>query len=122
MLFKLPSYPGVKGNRRGTFATSGSQNVRLFGVDTPERGEKCYREATDRLRELAGGEVRVGLGPRSKDRYGRLLFYAYTQDGDSIDEKLIREGLGKAWTSDGQHKDLLMAVEDGADRNVRGLC
>jgi len=25
--------------------------VRLFGVDTPERGEKRYREATARLRE-----------------------------------------------------------------------
>ncbi len=51
-----------------TFVTSGSQNVRLYGVDTPERGEKCYREATVRLRELAGGEVRVELGPRSQDR------------------------------------------------------
>ena len=53
-----------------TFATSGNQSVRLFGVDTPERGEKCYREATARLRELTGGEVRVELGPRSRDRYG----------------------------------------------------
>ena len=24
-----------------TFVTSGNQSVRLFGVDTPERGEKC---------------------------------------------------------------------------------
>ena len=31
-----------------TFTTSGNQNVRLFEVDTPERGEKCYREATAR--------------------------------------------------------------------------
>ena len=57
-----------------TFTTSGNQSVRLFEVDTPERGEKCYREATARLRELAGGEVRVELGPRSRDRYERLLY------------------------------------------------
>ena len=75
--------------------------MRLFGVDTPERGEKCYMEATSRLRELAGGEVRVELGPRSRDRYGRLLYYVYTQDGDSIDEKLIRDGLGEAWERTG---------------------
>ena len=28
--------------------------LRLFGVDTPERGERCFREATDRLSGLAG--------------------------------------------------------------------
>ncbi len=87
--------------------------MRLFGVDTPERSEKCYREATDRLRVLAGVEVRVELGPRSQDRYGRLLYYVYTQDGDSIDEKLVSEGLAKAWTRDGQHRDLLVGLERG---------
>ena len=35
--------------------------------------------------------VRVELGPQSKDRYGRLLYYVYTQDGDSIDEILVSE-------------------------------
>ena len=97
-----------------TFVTSGSQSVRLFGVDTPERGEKCYREATARLRQLAGDEVRVELGPRSKDRYGRLLYYVYTQDGGSIDEILVSEGLAKAWTRDGQHRDLLVSLERDA--------
>ena len=46
-----------------TFTTTGNQSVRLFEVDTPERREKCYGEATARLRELAGSEVRVELGP-----------------------------------------------------------
>ena len=71
----------------------------------------------------AGGEVRVELGPRNRDRYGRLLYYVYTQDGDSIDEKLLGEGLGEAWERDGQHRELLMADEDGAERDGnRGLC
>ena len=85
--------------------------MQLFGVDTPEPGEKCYREATARLRELAGDEVRVELGPRSSDRYGRLLYYVYTQGGDSIDEILVSEGLGEAWTRGGQHRDLLVGLE-----------
>ena len=68
-----PAIPVLRVIDGDTFVTSGSQSVRLFGVDTPERGEKCYREATARLRELAGGEVRVELGPRSRDRYERLL-------------------------------------------------
>ena len=37
-------------------------------------------------------------------------------------EKLIREGLGKAREREGQHRELLMAVEDGAERSGnRGL-
>ncbi len=118
-----PAIPVLRVIDGDTFATSGNQNVRLFGVDTPERGEKCYTEATSRLRELAGGEVRVELGPRSRDRYGRLLYYVYTQDGDSIDEKMLREGLGEAGERDGQHRELLVAVEDGVERSSkRGLC
>ena len=62
-----PTIPVLRVIDGDTFATSGNQSVRLFGVDTPERGEECYREATNRLRELAGGEVRVELGPRSLD-------------------------------------------------------
>ena len=106
-----PAIPVLRVIDGDTFATSGNQSVRLFGVDTPERGEKCYREATDRLRELAGGEVRVELGPRSRDRYGRLLYYVYTQDGNSIDEILVSEGLAKAWTRDGQHRNFLVGLD-----------
>ena len=58
--------------------------VRLFGVDTPERGEPCFTDATERLRLLAGDRVRVEAGPRSEDSFGRLLYYAFTLVGDSM--------------------------------------
>ena len=32
--------------------------IRLYGVDTPERGEQCFIEAAERLRQLAGSSVR----------------------------------------------------------------
>ena len=67
--------------------------VRLYGVDAPERGEECFNEATDRLRELAGDSVRVDLGPREMDEFNRVLAYVFTQSGASIDETLIKEGL-----------------------------
>lgn len=93
-----------------TFDSSAGR-VRLFGVDAPERGEKCFGEATDRLRELAGRAVRVENGPRAADGYNRLLYYVYTGYGDSIDEALVREGLAEAWTRDGQHRDYLVDLE-----------
>lgn len=64
--------------------------VRLFGVDTPERGERCASEATNRLRSLAGGSVQLEDGPRATDSFGRRLAYAYTSNGVSIDETLIK--------------------------------
>ena len=72
----------------GDTFVSPAGRVRLFGVDTPERGQRCSREATERLRQLAGTTVRVEDGPRDIDRYGRLLYYVYTEDGTSIDAAL----------------------------------
>ncbi len=66
--------------------------------------------------------MRIEFDPRSEDPYGRALFYAYTEKGEGVAEKLIREGLGKAWEGDWQHRELLMGVENGAERNGnRGL-
>ena len=95
-------------------------SIRLFGVDTPERGERCYRQATSGLRQLAGGSVRVESGPRARDPGGRLLFYLYTMRGNSIDEILVREGLARAWTRDGQHRDALVRLERSAQRSGSG--
>ena len=47
--------------------------VRLFGVDTPECGERRASGATDRLQELIGGPVRPEDGSRLKDQFGRIL-------------------------------------------------
>jgi endonuclease YncB( thermonuclease family) len=94
--------------------------IRLFGADTPERGDKCFAAAKDRLRELAGNSVRVENGPRQEDQYGRRLYYVYTEDGQSIDEMLIREGLALAWDGDGRHRDRLVATEEMARRGEIG--
>ncbi len=95
-----------------TFDSSAGR-VRLFGVDTPERKERCYTEASRRLSRLAGNKVRVEAGPRSGEG-SRLLFYVYTRNGESIEERLVREGLAQAWTRDGQHRDFLVGLEQSA--------
>jgi len=94
--------------------------VRLYGVDTPERGEDCYAEATDRLRQLAGSTVRLENGPRATDSFGRRLAYAYTDIGHSIDVILIGDGLAEAWRRDGQHRDTLVGLEQSARENQAG--
>ena len=104
----------------GDTLVSDRGRVRLYGIDTPEVGERCADDATDRLKGLAASKVRVESGPRSTDRYGRLLYYVYDVDGDSIDARLILEGLGRAWTQDGQHRDLLVSLEGKSRGAGRG--
>ena len=103
-----------------TLDLSDGARVRLYGIDTPERGEPCFTEATNRLRQLAGATVRLESGPRATDSFGRRLAYAYTDIGHSIDVILIGDGLAEAWTRDGQHRDTLVALEQSARENGAG--
>ncbi|MGH2544336.1 MAG: thermonuclease family protein [Ardenticatenaceae bacterium] len=103
-----------------TFVGPKDIRVRLYGVNTPERGERCFNEAAERLRELAGDEVRVEQGPRRSDTFGRSLYYAYTNSGESIDARLVREGFGHAWTQDGQHRDVIAGLENEARADGTG--
>jgi micrococcal nuclease len=96
------------------------ERVRIFGIDTTERGEPCFREASDLLRSLAAGEVRLMRDLRNRDRNGRLLRYVYTPAGLSIDAVLIDEGLARAWTDDGALRDPLVALEAEAQAARRG--
>jgi len=57
---------------------SANDRIRLFGVDTPDSAERCFTDAIEWFRELAGETVRVEFGPRKEDRYGRILCYVYT--------------------------------------------
>ena len=103
-----------------TFVSNG-RRIRNFGIDVPEVGQRCAGEATARLRGLAGDRVRIEPGPRARDQYDRRLYYVYTESGESIDERLVREGLARAWTQDGQHRDYLVGLE-AESREKGGGC
>jgi endonuclease YncB( thermonuclease family) len=99
----------------------GSQEtVRYYGIDTPERRERCYGEAKERNKELVGRHVLLMSDARNRDRGGRLLRYVFTLDGYSIDAALVAEGLARAWTKDGTYRDELIALEEEARGEGRG--
>lgn len=108
-----PSWPVIRVIDGDTLNTS-IGTIRIYGADAPEQGERCFTEATDEMRRLAGSEVRGEPGPRATDQFGRRLFYLYTESGDSIDELLIRNGFAEAWTFDGQHVEVLTDAEEVA--------
>ena len=93
------------------YISGGAERIRLYGVDTPERGEACYSEATGALADLTRGGVRFEAGPRPVDGHGRPLYYAFTSDGRSVDLELVAQGYARAFRRDGQHRDVLVQAE-----------
>lgn len=84
------------------------ERIRLIGVDTPETKKpnspvQCYGPEASRFTKDRAHEqsVRLEADPigNNRDRYDRLLRYAYLPDGTLLNELLIREGYGFAYLS-----------------------
>ncbi|RLT27035.1 MAG: hypothetical protein DWI48_04645 [Chloroflexi bacterium] len=110
----------VDGDTLDVQASGVTLRVRVFGIDTPERGEPCYTDATKRLEALAGHEVRLIPDKRLQDRNGRELRYVLAPDGLSLDAALVNEGYAKAWRDDGALRDRLVQIEMNASAAKRG--
>lgn len=104
----------VDGDTIDVRAAQTELRVRLYGVDTPERGDRCFKQATDRTRVLAASQVQLVSDARLQDSFKRELRYVYTAAGESIDAALIREGLALAWREDGSQRAALTALEERA--------
>ncbi len=96
------------------------ERVRSYGMAAPESDERCGPEATDRLTQLAGTQVRVLTDRRLADQFGRQLRYLFTPDGRSIEATLIQEGLARAWRDDGTFRGQFVALESAARAARRG--
>jgi len=84
------------------------ETIRMIGVDTPEthhpsRPVQCYGPAASAYtKNLIGSQkVRLEADPtnQNRDRYERLLRYVYLSDGRMVEEELIKNGYGFAYTS-----------------------
>lgn len=71
----------------------GRRKVRLLRIDTPERGEPGYGEASRALRELLprGAPVRLEFEGRREDPYGRTLAYVHVE-GRNVSLEMVRQG------------------------------
>lgn len=87
-----------------------AEPVRLIGVNTPETHKpntpvQCWGpQATDFTSQkikAAGSQVRLEADPinTNRDRFDRLLRYAYLPDGTLLNSVLIEQGQGFAYTA-----------------------
>lgn len=98
--------------------------VRYIGMDTPERGEPFYSEATEINRQLVQGQTVILVKDVSEtDRYGRLLRYVYLQDDTFVNATLVEQGYAQAATypPDVAFADLFVSLQQEARTAGRGL-
>jgi micrococcal nuclease len=80
-----------------------SEKVRLIGIDTPELGRCLAGRATRVARELAERHAVVLKGDptqATRDRYGRLLAYAWIRGQRDLGYQLLQRGLARVYVYD----------------------
>lgn len=110
---------------------SGSERVRLLGIDTPEtvhpdKPVECFGpEASDRMKQLAppGTALRLERDTELRDRFGRLLAYAYLPDGTFVNLSMVSDGYATTLNIDPNraHRDELSAAQREAKAAGLGL-
>ncbi|MEM4455874.1 MAG: thermonuclease family protein [Archaeoglobaceae archaeon] len=80
-----------------TIRLENGELVRLLGINAPEKGQRFYEDAKNRLEELVKGkEVLMERDARDRDNYGRLLRYVYV-NGTFVNLVMVKEGLAYAY-------------------------
>jgi len=134
----------TKVNDGDTFEIETGERVRLLGIDTPEKWESDKlnrdsertgkdKEVLQKLGTLASEYtenmllnkkviLKADSTNTDTDRYGRLLRYAYLEDGSLFNLKIIQDGYAYAYTKYPviYLEEFLQAQKD-ARENKRGL-
>ena len=85
-----------------TLSLSTGEQVRYIGVDTPEidhQGDKsdflAHEARSFNAKLVQGKPVRLEFDQERNDQHGRLLAYVFLENGDMVNELLVRKGLAR---------------------------
>jgi len=77
-----------------TLVLDNAIKIRLYGIDSPERGQPGGIDATEAAVALVLGQC-VELEAQYQDRYGRTVAIVILESGDTLQEALLQKGM--AW-------------------------
>lgn len=105
--------------------------VRLIGVDTPEsvhpdksKNTQYGKKASNYTKELIEGKyITIEFDVSETDQYGRLLVYAYLEDGTMLNKKLLEEGYAKIATypPNVKYVEDFTKIQEEARKNKKGF-
>lgn len=103
----VPVLRVVDGDTFSVLIDGKKETVRVIGLDTPETVDprkpvQCFgNEASLRAKELLEGKrvrLEADATQGERDKYQRLLVYAYLLDGTLFNKRMIEEGFGHEYT------------------------
>ncbi len=81
-----------------TVELADGRRVRYIGINTPERNQPYYSEATQTNRQLvAGKKIQLEFDVETFDKYGRTLAYIWV-DGQLANREIVAQGFANAYT------------------------
>lgn len=109
-----------------------TETIRSIGMDTPETVDprkpvQCFGvEASNRAKQLLSGKkvrLEADTTQGERDKYGRLLRYAYLEDGRMFNKLMIQEGYAHEYTYQTKYKyqSDFKAAQAEAQSAKRGL-
>jgi micrococcal nuclease len=79
-----------------TIELTDGRRVRYIGINTPERDQPYYQEATEANRQLVDGkDVQLECDQETFDKYGRTLAYIWVE-GQMVNLTMLRDGFANA--------------------------
>ncbi|MCB0197916.1 MAG: thermonuclease family protein [Anaerolineae bacterium] len=99
------------------------RRVRYIGINTPERGQPYYNEASEANRQLVDGrQVQLEFDQDTFDQYGRTLAYIWA-NGVMVNREIIVRGYANAFTvpPNVKYTDDFRQAEQEAREAGRGL-
>jgi len=129
VLLVFTLYPSFRGIRMrdvtdgDTMVLNNGRTVRYIGIDTPEKDELFFREATEANREmLHGKKISLEYDIERQDRYGRDLAYVWV-DSVLVNAELIKKGLASVYffSPNLKYRDRFLSVQKQARERKMGI-
>jgi endonuclease YncB( thermonuclease family) len=73
------------------------EQIRLWGIQAPEKHEAGYNEATQTLRRLAQDQE-IEVNVVGIDKFGRTLGRCFFRDGSELNHEMIKSGAAREYT------------------------
>jgi micrococcal nuclease len=106
-----------------TIELTDGRRVRYIGINTPERDQPYYKEATEANRQLVAGKtIQLELDTETFDQYGRTLAYVWV-GGEMVNLTMLKEGYANAFTvpPNVKYEEQFRQAEREAREAERGL-
>ncbi len=106
-----------------TFEADSGNEVRILGINTPEKKQYLYANATAFLKNLIEGKnVTLERDKTKADKYGRQLRYVFL-GGTLVEEEILKKGLANSFIipPNEKYSKRLLEAERHAKENRLGL-